>query len=91
MSEIYVANDKELVWEWFFIWFTYNVDQHGALFNGTNTSRDGNNHQTYGNDNHESCRCEEVIVHKNAEVIENSRNGGSNSHKEKGSELWSNP
>jgi hypothetical protein len=63
-----VINDKKLAWECL---ITHNVDQHGAFFHGTNTSRDGNEHQADGNYNHETCRREEVIIHKDAEVIEN--------------------
>lgn len=51
--------------------FTYNVDQHGALLRGTNTSGHGDNHQADCNDDHEGRRRKKVVIHENAEVIEN--------------------
>ena len=50
---------------------TYNVHQHSAFFDSSNTSSDRNKHQTNGYDHHERCRCEEMVIHEDAEVIKN--------------------
>jgi hypothetical protein len=79
-----VVKDETLAWEFL---ITYDVHQHCALFHSTDTSCNCHKHQTYGYDYHESCRREEVIVHKDAEVIKNRWNGGSDCHQQKSSEL----
>lgn len=69
------------------MWFTHDVDQHGALLNSPGASRDGHNHQADGDDHHERCRREEVIVHEDAEIVENRGDGGADGHQEEGGEL----
>lgn len=79
-TNIYVTNDKELIREWFSLWFTYNVDQHGALFDRSDYSRNSDNHQTDWNDYHESCWSKKVIIHKDTEVFENRWDGWADGH-----------
>lgn len=65
----------------------YDVHQHGAFLYSANTSRQCHNHQTDGNDYHETGWREKMIVHKNAEIIENRRNCRPNSHQQESSQL----
>lgn len=86
---MFVTNDRRSAWESFCQWFTYDVHQHGALLNGPDAPRHSHNQQADGDDHHESCGGEEVIVNENAEVVENRRDGGADGHEQEGGELES--
>lgn len=79
-----MINDERVAWECL---ITHTIHQHGAFLNGANTSGYCHNHQADGNDYQETGRCKEMIVHKDVEIIENRRDFGSDSHKQKRGEL----
>jgi hypothetical protein len=63
-------------------WATHDVHQHGAFLDSSNASGDSDKHQTNRNHHHECRRREEMIVHEDAEVIENRIYSRPNGHQQ---------
>lgn len=68
-------------------WITYDVHQHGAFLQSADASGDSDKHQTDWDNHHEGRRREEMIIDKNAEVIENGVDCGAHSHQQQRSQL----
>lgn len=69
---------------------THDVDQHRRLLESTEKARHWYEHKADRDDNHERRGRVEVIVHENAEVLEDRRDCRADGQQQEGGELWRN-